>query len=224
MTYRSDVDALKTRHDALDAEVSRQTSERDQTLAALDAARAKARLPIFDNLKVAAPCHAPWDKMTGDARVRHCGDCNKNVYNLSNMTRAEAEAVIVTHEGKLCVRYYQRKDGTILFADCAVGVKQRRRRRLIVAAGATLVAAGAATAALFVAHKTKPDEVVMGRYETPMMGQLEVTTPPPSPAPSNITPPPDTLVRQGDVSVPHFASQPPPAPPPHAPPIPAPPK
>jgi len=78
-------------------------------------------LPILDNIKVAAPCAAEWSKMTGDARQRHCADCNKHVYNLSEMTRDEAQALLIEKEGRLCVRYYRRHDGTILTADCPVG-------------------------------------------------------------------------------------------------------
>ena len=96
------------------------------------------------NVRVASPCTAEWSAMApvdADAeRVRHCGSCNKNVYNLSQMTRAEAEALIVAHEGRLCVRYYQRKDGTILLKDCAVGVANGRKRRVIAAGAAALLA------------------------------------------------------------------------------------
>jgi len=110
----------------------------------LDEIRAKARLPVLPNIRVASPCTADWSAMApvdADAeRVRHCGSCNKNVYNLSQMTRAEAEALIVAHEGRLCVRYYQRKDGTILLRDCAVGVANGRKRRVIAAGAAALLA------------------------------------------------------------------------------------
>jgi hypothetical protein len=84
----------------------------------------------LDVIQVAKPCHAAWDKMAGDARVRHCGDCHKNVYNLSEMTRADAEALLQKHEGRLCVRYYVRADGTMLTADCPVGLLAAAHRRL----------------------------------------------------------------------------------------------
>jgi len=54
-------------------------------------------------------------------RVRHCGECKLNVYNLSEMTQTEAEGLIRKHEGRLCVRYYQRADGTVLTRNCPVG-------------------------------------------------------------------------------------------------------
>jgi hypothetical protein len=161
MSYRNDLDALEARHDALDAEVARQTAERDRTRSLLEDAKKRASLPILDNIRVAAPCNASWDAMSGDDRVRHCGDCKKNVYNLSEMTREEAEALLAAREGSLCVRYYKRSDGTIITQDCSVGLRKRRRRRLIVAAGATIVAAGAATAAFFVTRAHHDDYTVM---------------------------------------------------------------
>ena len=141
--YRNDLDSLEARHASLEAEVARGSAERDDARRLLEEARQRARLPVLDNIRIAAPCSAAWDQMTGDAQVRHCGDCAKNVFNLSEMTRDQAEATIIEHEGKLCVRYYQRADGTILTADCPVGTKRRRRRRWL-AAGAVAMLAGAA--------------------------------------------------------------------------------
>ena len=76
----------------------------------------------LDRVQVAAPCKADWDEMIGTDRVRFCGQCSLNVYNLSAMTRDEAESVIAANEGKLCVRFYRRKDGSILTQDCPVGL------------------------------------------------------------------------------------------------------
>jgi hypothetical protein len=59
--------------------------------------------------------------MAGDERKRFCGDCKMNVYNLSGMTRYDAENLLKNAEGRLCVRYFQRADGTILTKDCPVG-------------------------------------------------------------------------------------------------------
>jgi hypothetical protein len=112
----------------------------------------RARLPVLDDVRVASPCTMAWELMVGDDRVRHCAACDRNVYNLSALTRDAAEALIARRHGRLCVRYFQRTDGTILTADCPVGRRQRTRRRLI-AAGATAVLAGAAVA-IVAAHPT----------------------------------------------------------------------
>jgi len=93
------------------------------------------------NLRVASPCRMDWTQMSGDDRVRHCSECKLNVYNLSEMSRREAEELIAGHEGRLCVRFYQRADGTVLTRDCPVGLRQlvRKASRLGGAALAALM-------------------------------------------------------------------------------------
>lgn len=59
--------------------------------------------------------------MYGNERRRFCGDCKLNVYNLSDMTRQEAENLLLTSEGRLCVRFFRRADGTVLTKNCPVG-------------------------------------------------------------------------------------------------------
>ncbi len=97
-------------------------------------ARFNSRL---DHVRVAAPCPADWDGMVGTDRFRFCGQCNLNVYNLSSMTRAEAESLIARTEGRLCVRFYRRTDGSILTRNCPVGLKAIRRRLSSFAKAAT---------------------------------------------------------------------------------------
>lgn len=89
-------------------------------------------MPTYTNpleqVKVAAPCPADWGRMVGDERVRYCDRCSLHVYNLSGMTRREAEAFVTNSEGRLCVRFYRRPDGTILTRNCPVGLSALRRR------------------------------------------------------------------------------------------------
>jgi hypothetical protein len=66
--------------------------------------------------------------MMGDERVRFCSECNLSVYNLSSMTRSEAETLIARSEGRLCVKFYRRRDGAIITQDCPVGLRAMRRR------------------------------------------------------------------------------------------------
>jgi hypothetical protein len=82
----------------------------------------------LDQVRVAAPCKADWDQMIGNERVRFCSQCNLNVYNLSSMTRADAESLIARTEGRLCVRFYRRSDGSIITKDCPIGLRAIRRR------------------------------------------------------------------------------------------------
>ncbi|MGZ4896492.1 MAG: hypothetical protein ACXVJ0_08525, partial [Candidatus Angelobacter sp.] len=67
------------------------------------------------NIRIASPCQAEWEKMVGDERVRHCSECNLNVYNLSAMTERQVQELIAGSQGKrLCTRFYRRADGTVL--------------------------------------------------------------------------------------------------------------
>ena len=87
----------------------------------------------LNHVRVAAPCPADWDQMIGSERMRFCGQCSLNVYNLSSMTRAEAESLIARNEERLCVRFYRRRDGSIITKDCPVGLRAIRRRISYVA-------------------------------------------------------------------------------------------
>ncbi|HEY4244449.1 MAG TPA: hypothetical protein VGM88_31765 [Kofleriaceae bacterium] len=169
MAYRDDIAALHARRTALEDDVRAKTRERDEVAVLLAETERRASLPVLDNVRVAAPCPADWNAMSGDERVRHCGACDKNVYNLSSMTREEAEALIREKNGGLCVRYYRRPDGTILTGDCTVGIRRQRRLLVVVAAGAaTLLGVGTAAYEL-----TKPASVHQGSRERLGAGSYE---------------------------------------------------
>jgi len=91
------------------------------------------------NITIASPCPASWDRMKGDEQVRHCDQCERHVYNLSEMSAAQAVALIQEKEGRLCVRLYRRADGSVMTADCPAGLRWRiwrwlRKRRAWAAA------------------------------------------------------------------------------------------
>jgi len=115
---------------------------------------APTRLPLLDRVSVASPCSADWSAMTGDERSRRCAQCDKQVYNVSGMGAEEAEELLRTRVAEACVRLYRRADGTVLTADCPVGVRRRRSRRRVIAA----VAGGglAMSAALFGSQRQPP--------------------------------------------------------------------
>lgn len=83
-------------------------------------------LGMLESIRIASPCHADWDSMSGNDQVRFCSDCRLNVYNLSAMTQAEAESLVLRTEGRLCARFYRRADGTVLTRDCPVGLRALR--------------------------------------------------------------------------------------------------
>jgi hypothetical protein len=97
----------------------------------------------LDVLEVDDPCPEDFGAMMGSGPVRFCGLCRENVYDLSEMTRAEAEELIQQAEGRICVSFYRRADGTVSTVDCAPvrfeALRRAARRSLVVASG--LVAA-----------------------------------------------------------------------------------
>lgn len=109
----------------------------------------------LDDIRVASPCSTSWDEMTGDHRVRFCAGCKLNVYNLSAMGRDEAEQLVRNTEKRLCVRFYQRDDGTVLTQDCPVGL------RAIVRRARTRIAAVASFAFMFLfgCARLQPDQI-----------------------------------------------------------------
>lgn len=168
--YRDEAASLEERHRQLrraleetrarSSALSREEAQLHQELAKIHReleARARAprrSLPMVSML-IASPCDVPWEKMVGDERVRHCGQCDKNVHNLSAMTTDEAHAFLesVTRASSEtgaplpCLNLWQRQDGTVITADCPVGVRRRRMRSLLAASlGVGALAVIAATA------------------------------------------------------------------------------
>jgi|SRR5581483_2922244 len=147
---------------------------------------------MLENVKIARPCGADWEKMTGDDRVRFCNLCQLNVYNLSGMKREEAEALLAAKSGKMCVRLYKRADGTVITEDCPIGLAAVKRRVATVAASAlALLATGCGW---FARSAAAPSEPV-----------VEPVVTKPAPPQPGVTPPrvvePEPHILMGDVCV-----------------------
>ncbi|HEX7665790.1 MAG TPA: hypothetical protein VF407_14790 [Polyangiaceae bacterium] len=202
MPYRSDDEASKVRREALERELAEvkarsteyaylqwRAKEIEKELEELtkreSAFAQKKRLPMLANAKIASPCNADWNDMRGDTQVRFCGKCEKNVYNLSEMTEDEAEALILEKEGKLCARFYTRADGTVMTKDCSVGVRRKWATR--AGAAAVLLGGGAAALAAF-APKTQchtMGDLAVNTSEPAVMGSIAA---PEAPPPTSVTP------------------------------------
>ena len=141
---------------------------------------AKFKDPL-SRVKIASPCAADWESMVGDARRRFCSQCELNVYNLSQMTKCEAEELLNQAEGRLCVRFYRRADGTILTQDCPVGLRALRRRlkRIRTAVVSTVLSFLAGLGLYAATPDTRLRELWEGKSvkETPLMGTM--VAPPP---------------------------------------------
>ena len=110
------------------------------------------------NVRIGFACKQRWEDMVGDERVRACAGCDRPVFNLSAMTRDEAEAVLATRGLTPCVRFYRRPDGTVMTSDCPTAARPARRLAVVASslAGATLAAAPAAMADPPAADVTAP--------------------------------------------------------------------
>ena len=163
MTYRNDLDAARHHRetisrqledvrarlgdrDALEEEERRLAKQLAEATANVDHVRIRAHLPLLQTVTVASPCKESWASMKGSERVRFCGRCEKNVFDLSEMTAVEAEAVLTEHGAAACVRFYRRTDGTVMTSDCYEGQRRRRRRNIFLdgaLAAGTMAGAGA---------------------------------------------------------------------------------
>jgi hypothetical protein len=85
---------------------------------------------LLDIVRIASPCTESWERMSGDDRARYCSGCDRKVYNLSAMTRFEAESLLENAEGRVCVRLYRRPDGSVMTEDCPTGSRMIRVRML----------------------------------------------------------------------------------------------
>lgn len=139
----------------------------------------------LDSIKVASPCSANWDEMVGNNRERFCGQCELSVYNLSGMTKREAENLIMNSEGRVCARFYRRADGTVITKDCPVGwaaVKQRMSTIWTAVASVLLTAIGSigVTAYLSQTDKETTETGVIATepytepYGEPLMGDVAI--------------------------------------------------
>lgn len=164
-TVQRDLDEVRHKTSALE-ELRQQQRGLEEEAGELErelGARERRRtLPVLDDVRVASPCEASWEDMVGDERKRFCTQCARHVFNLSALTRGEAEA-LVQGAGELCVRFYRRADGTLLTADCPVGLRRRRRRWVAFSA---LAVGLLGSAAMFLGSRTMgaiaPVEVLGG--------------------------------------------------------------
>jgi len=164
----------------------------------------------LDKIEIASPCSASWAEMRGDERQRHCALCDKNVYNLSGMTRREITELIERTEGVFCGRLYRRADGTVLTADCPVGLlaKTRRAARKMALAALALVVtlSGGLLAFLLPAGSESGRHVMgepmpMGKIAAPVdvvMGAVED----PMPLMGDVALPDDLAPVQGGIAIP----------------------
>jgi len=154
----------------------------------------------IDEIEISSPCTVSWDEMRpsgGDGRVRFCGECRQNVYNIEAMSRGEAHRLISARERRICVRILRRPDGTVVTADCWARLRAARRRGFLPFVG-MLVLVGFTELAAIGAGLIRLRAMLAGpppappRVSLPIAGQL--VAPPPTPIMGEPPPPPKRLM------------------------------
>ena len=150
-------------------------------------------------MRISSPCPMAWGDLVGNDRVRYCGKCKLNVYNLAEMPPEEIEGLVRRTEGRLCGRLYLRGDRTASLRNCPTSA----RKSLIRTAGAFAAVLGLAAFAWFFRGLPGPDrshlptwvrdvvnlidpEPPAPSYPYQVVGKICPPSPPPSgPAPGN---------------------------------------
>jgi hypothetical protein len=149
-------------------------------------------------LSVSSPCPRKWEELSGDNRVRYCGQCRLQVYNLTVLSPVQIEQLLQKTGGRLCGQLYVRKDRTATVRDCPEGRSSILRRRVgMLASGLLIVILGLACRSLVrpdlsgwprwvqaVAEWIDPPQFRL--YRT--MGRMTCPPPTPAPAPSSVPP------------------------------------
>lgn len=150
---------------------------------------------LLNDIRIATPCTASWDQMTGTDTVRFCGECKLNVYNISGMQATDAAKLVSSADGRLCVRLYKKADGTVLTRDCPVGLRAAMRR-------ATRAAGAALTAALGIFAVFSVRSVAAGDGQ-----QCEKPATAPEAIQGGIAPDPRPMVKMGKIALPRHRGE-----------------
>lgn len=127
------------------------------------------------SLHVVRPCTMRWETLEPRGNGRYCGECDKVVVNMSNLTEREAMAIVENTE-RVCGMFLLDASG-----------RAQHRREKTRAAGT--VAAAAASAMLAAACTTPAQNVDSSRSQ--LMGEIEqVDSPKPTPATPSAPPVP----------------------------------
>ena len=102
------------------------------------------RKTFLDLIDVPSPCTKSWAGMVGNDQKRHCSGCDRDVYNLSGISWREARRLLVTKQGRICIRYARLPNGNI----------QTNEKPLYQIARSTGVAAGVLAVAVSLSTTT----------------------------------------------------------------------
>ncbi|MDQ3031277.1 MAG: hypothetical protein M3Y87_02595 [Myxococcota bacterium] len=155
--YRDRREALVARRRALareHEETARAVERRERIarqLVVIDDELRTSVEPLLASIAIGTPCRTRWDDMIGNDVVRRCGQCDRDVHDLSRMTRDEVHRLLALADETPCVRLRRRSDGRVVTADCPPPDRKTIPRAIAcAAAGAVLgmTASGVVTMAM----------------------------------------------------------------------------
>jgi hypothetical protein len=165
----------------------------------------------LEDVRIASPCDQSWAEMIGDDRVRYCGGCKQYVYNLSELSRTEAKALLDGTEGRTCIRLFRRADGTVLTRDCPEGRREQHVQFARLGSRMALLFGLASGAALVPLYVAKPTAVASAPCVPPGTDISPSTSPPETePPPVTAT---ETAPDLAPPPIPHRTRVKPPPPP-----------
>lgn len=111
-----------------------------------------------DSICIAMPCSMDWDSMKGTDEVRLCSGCDKNVYNISAMSKNRAEEILSAPQLP-CLRIARNTEGRIIYDECPRWLKPLRnswRKTLGIAVSLLAFFSVGSETKGEDSHKTKP--------------------------------------------------------------------
>jgi len=102
-------------------------------------------------ITIPKPCNESWEAMAGDARVRHCGACGRDVRNVATMTPSEIDAMLAAPGPMPCMRIVRYQDGSLLTA--RVEQKPGMLQRASMMLSTVMLMAGSAAAQSSIGNK-----------------------------------------------------------------------
>lgn len=103
---------------------------------------------FLDSVDVLVPCDKSWDEMIGGDVSRFCKHCEKDIYNISAMTRQEAKKLLFQSKERVCIRMEREPNGKI----------KTLKKQLHQITRKMPLAAGVLTASLILAGSTNAQE------------------------------------------------------------------
>lgn len=93
-----------------------------------------------NDIVISSPCSVRWESMSGDEKIRFCGECKKNVHNITNMPPEQVADVLSRRlDERLCVFMYRKDNGTVVLDNCPAFLRQKRDKIRAYAVAALLI-------------------------------------------------------------------------------------